>query len=189
MYVAFKGKTFGEFLTAQGLTPLLIRYVLHSIAMLSSEVPTEEVCRSIYCTHIKLVVDRVWRLRTYSFILWAGLVIHHFCILYMAVVSYHKRFAGKQVMLILLTIPLLVCLRFCAVFGGVYVLRRSIASLLLDENKLVWDIFWMACLYVPVCLCSSVTGIICSAGQRINCKWIGYYSSNVLLIGATRIGL
>ena len=40
---AFKGKPFGEFLSAQGLTPLLIRYVLHSIAMLSGEVPTEQV--------------------------------------------------------------------------------------------------------------------------------------------------
>ena len=40
---AFKGRPFGEFLSAQGLTPLLIRYVLHSIAMLSGEVPTEQV--------------------------------------------------------------------------------------------------------------------------------------------------
>lgn len=40
---AFKGKPFGEFLSAQGLTPLLIRYVLHSIAMLSAEVSTEQV--------------------------------------------------------------------------------------------------------------------------------------------------
>ena len=41
--LAFKGKSFGEFLTAQGLSPLLIKYVLHSIAMLSGEVPTEQV--------------------------------------------------------------------------------------------------------------------------------------------------
>lgn len=40
---AFKGKPFGEFLSTQGLTPLLIRYVLHSIAMLSAEVSTEQV--------------------------------------------------------------------------------------------------------------------------------------------------
>lgn len=30
-----------------------------------------------------------------------------------------------------------VTVRFCAVFGGVYVLKRSVASLLLDENKSV----------------------------------------------------
>jgi len=43
LIVAFKGKPFGEFLSAQGLTPALSRYVLHSIAMVSGEVPTEQV--------------------------------------------------------------------------------------------------------------------------------------------------
>lgn len=41
--LAFKDKSFGEFLTAQGLSPLLKKYVLHSITMLSGEVPTEQV--------------------------------------------------------------------------------------------------------------------------------------------------
>ncbi|XP_065886084.1 rab proteins geranylgeranyltransferase component A 1-like isoform X2 [Dysidea avara] len=119
-YEAFKGKPFGEFLNSQGLTPALARYVLHSIAMVSGEVPTEQ---GLSATH--LFLHSLGRFGNTPFL-------------------YPVYGCGE--------LPQAFC-RFCAVFAGVYVLRRSIKSLILNENN-------------------SVAGIVCSAGQRINCSTV-----------------
>jgi len=74
---------------------------------------------------------------TRFFIPWEGLVIRHFCIQCMGVVNCHKHFAGEEMKLTLFIATIITgsTIRFCAVFGGVYVLRRSIASVILNENK------------------------------------------------------
>ena len=77
-------------------------------------------------------------MHSHFFIPSGGLVIRHFCTQYMAVVNYPRHFVGECTMLLTTVLLCLsVTVRFCAVFGGVYVLRRSIASVLLDENKSV----------------------------------------------------
>jgi len=43
-------------------------------------------------------------------------------------------------------------LRLCAVFGGVYCLRRHIQSLVVSRET------------------NKITGIVCSTGQRISCS-------------------
>ena len=73
----------------------------------------------------------------------------------MAVVNCRKHFVGEQMMQVVctsVTSHVATSVSFCAVFGGVYVLRRSVASVLLDENKSVLVFTFYVSHFVCVCV-------------------------------------
>lgn len=117
-YEEFVSMPYVDFLKLKDLTPNLIHYILHCIAMVNEQASTLEGLKAT-----QIFLNSLGRFGNAPFL----------CPVYGA---------GE--------LPQAFC-RLCAVFGGVYCLRRHIQSLLVSRTE------------------NKATGFVCSTGQKIAC--------------------
>ncbi|XP_014675743.1 PREDICTED: rab proteins geranylgeranyltransferase component A 2-like [Priapulus caudatus] len=120
-YAGFEDRPFSEFLMSRKLTPNLRHFVLHSIAMVTEDCPTERALGET-----RRFLQSLGRFGNSPF-LWpmygSGELPQCFC-------------------------------RLCAVFGGIYCLRRMPQCVVIDAAS------------------NRCKAIVCNENQRISCDWL-----------------